>query len=120
MILLFFFSSRRRHTSCALVTGVQTCALPISACCGDERLGGGGVFPTFPGRSLFGAAFRPFGGVRRTSLHGNRPAKSRVRPPSRGRAFLSAHSARPVGPAEVHGGGGSKGSWVNLLVGRTE
>src|SRR3546814_8724257 len=26
-----FFSSRRRHTRCALVTGVQTCALPISA-----------------------------------------------------------------------------------------
>src|SRR3546814_3064779 len=30
LICLFFFSSRRRHTSCALVTGVQTCALPIS------------------------------------------------------------------------------------------
>src|SRR3546814_2939055 len=29
-VLFFFFSSRRRHTSCALVTGVQTCALPIS------------------------------------------------------------------------------------------
>src|SRR3546814_6230401 len=28
---VFFFSSRRRHTRCALVTGVQTCALPI--CC---------------------------------------------------------------------------------------
>src|SRR3546814_6630081 len=28
---LFFFSSRRRHTRCALVTGVQTCALPIWA-----------------------------------------------------------------------------------------
>src|SRR3546814_5766064 len=27
---LFFLSSRRRHTSCALVTGVQTCALPLS------------------------------------------------------------------------------------------
>src|SRR3546814_8585921 len=27
--VLFFFSSRRRHTRCALVTGVQTCALPI-------------------------------------------------------------------------------------------
>src|SRR3546814_8322991 len=27
---MFFFSSRRRHTRCALVTGVQTCALPIS------------------------------------------------------------------------------------------
>src|SRR3546814_15026228 len=28
-VLCFFFSSRRRHTRCALVTGVQTCALPI-------------------------------------------------------------------------------------------
>src|SRR3546814_1477416 len=36
----FFLSSRRRHTRCALVTGVQTCALPISSnglfdCCVD-------------------------------------------------------------------------------------
>src|SRR3546814_7176402 len=31
---LFFFSSRRRHTRCALVTGVQTCALPI---CEDKE-----------------------------------------------------------------------------------
>src|SRR3546814_2201084 len=30
LLLMFFFSSRRRHTRCALVTGVQTCALPIS------------------------------------------------------------------------------------------
>src|SRR3546814_6369609 len=29
-LFTFFFSSRRRHTRCALVTGVQTCALPIS------------------------------------------------------------------------------------------
>src|SRR3546814_8120191 len=29
VLVLFFFESRRRHTSCALVTGVQTCALPI-------------------------------------------------------------------------------------------
>src|SRR3546814_4181691 len=28
-VFVFFFSSRRRHTRCALVTGVQTCALPI-------------------------------------------------------------------------------------------
>src|SRR3546814_4803524 len=34
---LFFFSSRRRHTRCALVTGVQTCALPIS---GGVSVGG--------------------------------------------------------------------------------
>src|SRR3546814_20225707 len=44
-LCLFFFSSRRRHTRCALVTGVQTCALPISPCSsrssgvgGDGRL----------------------------------------------------------------------------------
>src|SRR3546814_17587891 len=30
VIMWFFLSSRRRHTRCALVTGVQTCALPIS------------------------------------------------------------------------------------------
>src|SRR3546814_5692181 len=30
LFVCFFFSSRRRHTRCALVTGVQTCALPIS------------------------------------------------------------------------------------------
>src|SRR3546814_7361260 len=34
-IWFFFFSSRRRHTICALVTGVQTCALPIL----DEAVG---------------------------------------------------------------------------------
>src|SRR3546814_6904005 len=37
LYVFFVFSSRRRHTRCALVTGVQTCALPISA---DH--GGGG------------------------------------------------------------------------------
>src|SRR3546814_1490984 len=31
VLFVFFFSSRRRHTRCALVTGVQTCALPISS-----------------------------------------------------------------------------------------
>src|SRR3546814_6385633 len=38
-VVCFFFSSRRRHTRCALVTGVQTCALPI--------WGVGGVAPTY-------------------------------------------------------------------------
>src|SRR3546814_3855815 len=40
---IFFFSSRRRHTRCALVTGVQTCALPILCAdsgdgCGARRI----------------------------------------------------------------------------------
>src|SRR3546814_17005787 len=34
-MFMFFFSSRRRHTRCALVTGVQTCALPIYAAAAD-------------------------------------------------------------------------------------
>src|SRR3546814_2371104 len=38
MYFLFFFSSRRRHTRCALVTGVQTCALPISTARGTSAL----------------------------------------------------------------------------------
>src|SRR3546814_9194499 len=49
--MFFFFSSRRRHTRCALVTGVQTCALPIWHG-GDRRRqrrrAGGGRQPQFP------------------------------------------------------------------------
>src|SRR3546814_12689576 len=41
-IVYFFFSSRRRHTRCALVTGVQTCALPILDIHGAEP-GSGGI-----------------------------------------------------------------------------
>src|SRR3546814_7706587 len=40
-VLVFFFSSRRRHTRCALVTGVQTCALPISYGLPQASLNGG-------------------------------------------------------------------------------
>src|SRR3546814_2154515 len=36
VLVVFFFSSRRRHTRCALVTGVQTCALPISTPIGSK------------------------------------------------------------------------------------
>src|SRR3546814_18877729 len=40
----FFFSSRRLHTICSLVTGVQTCALPIS---GTERIRTHNVTPNY-------------------------------------------------------------------------
>src|SRR3546814_6746446 len=46
VVCVFFFSSRRRHTRCALVTGVQTCALPICARVvqvGGKHLLSGGV-----------------------------------------------------------------------------
>src|SRR3546814_7905995 len=43
----FFFSSRRRHTRCALVTGVQTCALPIfvaaARSAGADTISGRGI-----------------------------------------------------------------------------
>src|SRR3546814_1945504 len=41
LFVSFFFSSRRRHTRCALVTGVQTCALPICTGRGTTEGGGG-------------------------------------------------------------------------------
>src|SRR3546814_2769311 len=44
VFFVFFFSSRRRHTRCALVTGVQTCALPIYAALLLWRLGMRGHF----------------------------------------------------------------------------
>src|SRR3546814_4794629 len=41
LVTSFFFSSRRRHTRCALVTGVQTCALPILASKTNDTAGDG-------------------------------------------------------------------------------
>src|SRR3546814_5501454 len=54
--LFFFFSSRRRHTSCALVTGVQTCALPILALL-DIALSGEQSFPIADRLSELGVPF---------------------------------------------------------------
>src|SRR3546814_18886859 len=83
-MLLFFFSTTRRHTSCALVTGVQTCALPISrnATCDrskrDEASAEGtDVCPPPPrpslvcasGRWVEEAVFGSRGGSRRSVLH---------------------------------------------------
>src|SRR3546814_18569809 len=51
VLFSLFFSSRRRHTRCALVTGVQTCALPIflrpptSRCTAPPRATGAIVLP---------------------------------------------------------------------------
>src|SRR3546814_4198162 len=44
-LYVFFFSSRRRHTRCAIVTGVQTCALPILPRMGMSLIS---FFPTPP------------------------------------------------------------------------
>src|SRR3546814_5149597 len=73
---LFFFSSRRRHTRCALVTGVQTCALPISM-----RMLHGGIaaHPLFPGRRGSSIGLLPYGNACRASTRGARPIRSEER-----------------------------------------
>src|SRR3546814_1658079 len=50
----FFFSSRRRHTRCALVTGVQTCALPICIVWALDKNSGSAMWsqPAMARRSL--------------------------------------------------------------------
>src|SRR3546814_2797578 len=56
----FFFSSRRRHTRCALVTGVQTWALPILPCVYLVDSGGANLphqAEVFPDRDHFGRIF---------------------------------------------------------------
>src|SRR3546814_4715963 len=62
VVLVFFFSSRRRHTRCALVTGVQTCALPICRVdfAFDARRGRAGA------RSATGRSGANGGGARHT------------------------------------------------------
>src|SRR3546814_2761425 len=71
-ISFFFFSSRRRHTRCALVTGVQTCALPIY---------GGSPRPHRKARRASVAARPP--DPRRTGLSAVRPRWRAVAVPSR-------------------------------------
>src|SRR3546814_10531494 len=62
---MFFFSSRRRHTRCALVTGVQTCALPICYCAFADFTGGGNLEVVNERRvvsNMAGAELRPASG----------------------------------------------------------
>src|SRR3546814_18082687 len=74
-VFCFFLSGRRRHTRCALVTGVQTCALPIW----KTRVGGGGEL---------GVGYFAFGlgsGLRRRGLGRSLGWRCRRRGSRRGR-----------------------------------
>src|SRR3546814_10157380 len=66
MLLFFFFSSRRRHTRCALVTGVQTCALPICEALDYAATGARGFNFHDPRGALLRAY--PFAEMRRDAL----------------------------------------------------
>src|SRR3546814_14230908 len=95
----FLFSSRRRHTRCALVTGVQTCALPIlpPALRGRDRLSRLGSDPVERTRLAVAAAvcdrmggaavpvaveIRPDVAGRRSGDHDVRRAELHARPQS--------------------------------------
>src|SRR3546814_980604 len=112
-IYVFFFSSRRRHTRCALVTGVQTCALPICAR-GDAGAGArgrrrrrvpghGGLDRTHGAQQVAGAADpgdgrgdpprRPRGPAQ--AGPGGAGRTDRARPRRHGGAMKSRHFPRP-------------------------
>src|SRR3546814_7902373 len=61
LVDVFFFSSRRRHTRCALVTGVQTCALPI--CKGERMAKAGDLSTAFRDAQIVTADYRVALGV---------------------------------------------------------
>src|SRR3546814_7532815 len=77
-VFFFFFSSRRRHTRCALVTGVQTCALPIWAGYRPPPARRGGAVP----RPVVGDQRRRRDGARAAigagQAHRNHPVRQRV------------------------------------------
>src|SRR3546814_15215728 len=97
----FFFSSRRRHTRCALVTGVQTCALPIcrgSDCCGSGCCGSG------YSRELFLPPLRRQGRVGEGCLpiNSNRVPTSPCRRRGRSRSKSSRLKPLPQGIGRPH------------------
>src|SRR3546814_7945228 len=91
-VVWFFFSSRRRHTRCALVTGVQTCALPHHLCLFPARSEGRDLSCGVSRRAPF------FTDGRRTTRHHLLSLRRR----HHGRKpYLRAEAHRGAGPEEV-------------------
>src|SRR3546814_8191206 len=89
-----FFSSRRRHTRCALVTGVQTCALPIYR--RHAAYNAGQDFARADGSELYpcGRAAAGEGGCARHFVHG-KAAIGRNRTEALSRGSLLSPECRP-------------------------
>src|SRR3546814_6498647 len=114
-MIFVFFSSRRRHTSCALVTGVQTCALPISGAevrgvgAGVEQARAGGPWPTVVAacaRRLPRLVFRRGHGVSSDSGNGAAARARTARAAMPGacpaaRAKTATAAAKQIGRAHV-------------------
>src|SRR3546814_10839706 len=86
--IIVFFSSRGRHTSCALVTGVQTCALPMFFC---EALG------TWIEKSMYGRTY--MGIARATFLIAGQGKVVRVWP----KVKVAGHAQEVLEAARAHG-----------------
>src|SRR3546814_7121682 len=84
--IFFFFSSRRRHTSCALVTGVQTCALPISRLSLFHACVAGALFAAAVPAPILAAPQSPVAAEIKSSGRLNRDLK----------AFYKARDYRPL------------------------
>src|SRR3546814_2331756 len=95
----FFFSSRRRHTRCALVTGVQTCALPI---CHTARVQRQPEPACFVGKRQGETTWLPSPRNRRLRSIRRRPRQRSIRPgpistcpiPHRNRPRRQCHKVR--------------------------
>src|SRR3546814_2049240 len=90
-LFFFFFSSRRRHTRCALVTGVQTCALPIYRRC--ALVGEVGHQQLAP----VGRARRGVAAISRFPRHRRQPLLA-YRGGRRSRTLCALESPRPAQP----------------------
>src|SRR3546814_5433444 len=106
-LYVFFFSSRRRHTRCALVTGVQTCALPIYGASRTLRRILSAILSAIAHDRLRGGRFRcrcdggqDQGAIRRLAAEGTRRPRTRswkYRAPATSNACLCRGQPYPVG-----------------------
>src|SRR3546814_15985854 len=117
---IFFFSSRRRHTRCALVTGVQTCALPIWARVCSRRgpvvWNGANASGSAP---LPGCRRGPCGGVEQVAWKGaggGDDAGEALVAGQPGEAFAGRHHACEIGRASCRGRGCQDGSIWGVAV----
>src|SRR3546814_15733992 len=108
LVFLFFFSSRRRHTRCALVTGVQTCALPISVVDIDRNITAEGWF-------RFDRATASWMPVFSKGLNNTSPYRMAIN--SNGAVWGAVRDAAGVEHGQSAGGGVPFGEWTHLAVG---
>src|SRR3546814_11746522 len=90
---MFFFSSRRRHTRCALVTGVQTCALPICFKTSHET-----IRRDLAVLAETGAVLKVHGGAKRPRQQEEGPFRERLAMNAVAKRMIAEKAARLIAP----------------------